>query len=155
MQLTRVLFEAATPAAQALGLHSGQERDQTSVRRSGWYNLAGEMLGWGDLNEEDVIRIMCETQGDNVFLVLRSTETFWRFDDSRFTDATQAEIANPGADYVINNAWLAITSEGLFFVDSIDDPAWAHMGNFGSVPSMHKETLFEIAATQMVAVSSS
>lgn len=155
MQLTRVLFESATPAALAMGLHSGQERCQSIVNRTGWYNLAGEMLGWGDLNEEDVIRIMCQSVDDDVFLVLRSTESFWRFDDHRFTDATQADIAKPGTDYVVNNAWLAITSEGLFFVDSIDDPAWASMGNFGPLPSMHKETLFEIAATQMVPVSSS
>lgn len=146
MQLTRVLFEAATPAARALGLHSGQERSQSIVSRCGWYNLAGEMLGWGDLNEEDVIRIMCETKDDEVFLVLYSTETFWRRDGGTYTDATQAEIANPGADYVFNNASVAITSEGLFFVDSFDDPAWAIMRNFGPVPSMHKEQLFEIAA---------
>ncbi len=143
MQPTRVLFESATPQALALGLRSGQERSHPVVSRCGWYNLAGEMLGWGDLDEEDVIRIMSDCKDENVFLILYNAETFWRRDQDGLTwsDATQVEIAKPGSKYVINNASVVITVEGLFFVDSFDDPAWASLRNFGPVPSMHKEQL--------------
>lgn len=52
------------------GLRIGQERNNCLVMDAGWYNVAGERIGHGDLDPLDLQAIADELAEEEVFIVL-------------------------------------------------------------------------------------
>jgi hypothetical protein len=86
------------------------------VHNGGWYNLAGEKLGWGDLAAADIIRLMAELQVDEAFLVIGEQASHWAFtqyDMVRFGTAGMDHAA-PGLAYVLEHLrWVILSGDCL------------------------------------------
>lgn len=91
-------------ASTAFGLRDGQCGNDECAHNGGWYNKAGEKLGWGDLNSQQVLRISQEIQEWEVFYVLPEGASHWDFvrwskkNDMSYTVAPDASA--PGVKYV-------------------------------------------------------
>ena len=87
----------------------------------GWYNKAGEKLGWGDLSIEDFERIYREIEEDEVFIILGESDSFWNFVTRPgllgHNAAVKPDVEAPGVDYVAAKARFIITKNGYHFVD--------------------------------------
>ena len=80
MRLTKGMFgHEFAPAQGALfGFRAGQMRSNDYVHNGGWYNKAGEKLGWGDLSEEDMVRLMQELEDGEFFIILPESASHHR-----------------------------------------------------------------------------
>jgi len=89
------------------------------VHNGGWYNKAGEKLGWGDLSVKDMKYICDSLNADELFIILGEQESFWDFvsdlGHSAQTATTRPEIDAPGVDYVAEHA-LYILAKGKLHV---------------------------------------
>lgn len=102
MQLTKRMYGTEMSSVRGpFGLRSGQMcRDGVKVKHNaGWFNRAGELLGWGDMSTADFAAIATELPRDEVFIVL--DEYAWRFD---FRDHGIVDYERPGVDYVVAKA---------------------------------------------------
>ena len=106
-----------------MGLHSGQMRNSpTRAHNGGWYNAAGEKLGWGDLTLEDLERVAGLLEPNDVFVVLPESASFWGFVTHNpgttgaacTTDPTEL---SPGVDYVVEHAYLMAVDGVVHDVD--------------------------------------
>ena len=78
------------------GLTCGQSR-QTGCHNAGWYNAAGEKIGWGGLDHADMARIAKEINADELFVVLGEYESHWVTDNIVLTPSDKDK---PGPQYV-------------------------------------------------------
>ena len=102
------------PASSLFGLRCGQRRDDDLVHNGGWYNKAGERLGWGDLSHDDLQRIAAGLQKGELFIVLPERASFWNY----ATPVDQpSPVHAPGVEYVAEHARYVIAPDALFFVD--------------------------------------
>lgn len=102
------------------GLVQGQMRSRPDklTHNSGWYNRAGEKVGWGDLSFTDINRIISDLEEDEVFIILAESDSFWEFvthnpgptGDFATTDAKEQ---CPGLEYLVERAIYFVTKDGL------------------------------------------
>jgi hypothetical protein len=99
-------------------LHCGQIRShETFGHNTGWYNKLGEKLGWGDLNKEDVKKIIKAIPNDEVFITLGEHDSFWNFVTELGTIGsmckTNPTIEAPGIDYIVEKCRYLINKDGI------------------------------------------
>jgi hypothetical protein len=98
------------PARAAYGLYSGQTRGEEFLRNVGWYNSAGERLGWGDLSRDDIRRLMSELPANQYFVILGEVDAYWNFMRRATAERTAGlDIEAPGIEYLIEFARYAVT----------------------------------------------
>ncbi len=123
MELTKGMFGSEFNAASPrFGIRSGQMRCPELVHNGGWYNRAGEKLGWGDLSDADLRRIKEELTEGEMFIVLYEQDAFWNF--VNWNPGTIGSMCRtdqtadaPGSDYIAEKAFLLITPDAIHFVD--------------------------------------
>ena len=114
MQLTKGIFDRSVPRGEQplFGLSTSQMRGNEIVHNGGWYNLAGEKLGWGDLAARDFVRILVEIPHGEAFIVLGEGASHWDFlrDFGGKPEAMALDPAAPGIDYVLEHMRWVIVS---------------------------------------------
>ena len=121
-QLTKGMYQIGPRKPAVFGLTDGQTRRRDMVHNGGWYNRAGEKLGWGDLSPKDFQRISKELEGGELFIVLRETDSFWNFvvyNPGTTGGACVTEEAEkaPGVEYMIDHCAFIIERGELYYVD--------------------------------------
>ncbi len=126
-QLTKGLYgHQFGPTSNLFGLHCGQIRGKDFVHNGGWYNRAGEKLGWGDLSTDDFFRIRREIEEGEMFIILGESDSFWNFVTRPgligSMAAVKPDVEAPGVEYVAAKARYIITKApeggfGMYFVD--------------------------------------
>jgi hypothetical protein len=111
-----------TPETALFLLKCGQMRGRDLVHNGGWYNRAGEKLGWGDLEPADFQRIAEELEEGELFIILSESDSFWNFVTHNPGSigsrcATSADVNAPGVDYVAEKAMYIIGRMELYIVD--------------------------------------
>ena len=77
------------------GLRCGQMHAHPKfTHNSGWFNKAGEKLGWGDLSGADMLRIAGELKSGETFTVLGEGDSYWELCGGDLSES------NPGLDYI-------------------------------------------------------
>lgn len=132
-QLTKGMFGTESePTSDAFGLQCGQTRAFVDrlARNNGWYNRAGEKLGWGDLSTSDLQRLTAELNEGEFFLTLREGDSFKNFvvaspGPTHRSSDTRPESEAPGIDYVLEHVHFIVAHNALYWVDrfgtGIDD----------------------------------
>jgi hypothetical protein len=107
------------------GLHCGQMRSRDKItHNSGWYNRAGEKLGWGDLDAKDFERIARELEYGEYFIVLSEQDSYWKVDKEM--------VEAPGTDYVVEHAmYIIVAADLLFKVDKCGSERGAFFDFYG------------------------
>ena len=120
MKLTKDMFNrfGDLRAAEQFDLRSGQMCvvPHKVTHNSGWYNAAGERLGWGDLSATDLLGIREALEPGQSFII---TPEF---------AANSPDIKDklaPGPSYVLGHMSYLITKDGLFAISD-------HRENAGS-----------------------
>lgn len=109
-----------TKSSNLFGLFYGQMRHQDFVHNGGWFNQAGERMGWGDLSPTDFRNIQNGLQENELFIVLGESATFLDF-------VTKPEILEgneedaPGTHYVAQKCAYIITHEKIYAVRSEEE----------------------------------
>ena len=110
--LTKGMFGSEFSSKAAYGLRCGQMNNGRRGHNAGWYNARGEKLGWGDLSQEDVDRLMAILPEGELFITLPESASFWDFvtDIGQFgwTCATDPTVENPGIEYVLKRTGLIL-----------------------------------------------
>lgn len=121
-QLTKGMYGTEFDQKSGLfGLLCGQMRVLNRMGHNcGWYNKAGEKLGFGDLSAEDLRRISEELEEGEVFVVLGEHDSFWHFVTrpgiTGGMSARSADESAPGVEYVAKKCTYIITRDGISFV---------------------------------------
>jgi hypothetical protein len=122
MRLTRSMYGGEfdhRDVSDLFGLHCGQIRCR-EVHNPGWYNKLGEKLGWGDLNADDFLRIACELEPDELFIVLCEENSYWNFvcDVGLIGGMSRAshDVNAPGIEYVTKHVMYIIAPCKLYAV---------------------------------------
>lgn len=82
------------------GLYNGQMRLTHAVHNGGWYNKAGERLGVGDLDVDDLETITLGLEEDELFIVLPEHASYDRFFKGTFVDAITPGPAHVAAEAI-------------------------------------------------------
>lgn len=107
----------------AHGCKSGQMRGtHHRVHNGGWYNAAGEKIGWGDLDDDDLRRLADEMPRKGLLFILGEQDSFWKFvtyNPGIIGDMcqTSSEEKMPGMDYLLSKAMIVILAGGWYIVD--------------------------------------
>jgi len=105
------------------GCHDGQIRSDDTVHNGGWYNLAGEKIGWGDLSKEDLTRLAKNL--DDTLIILSEHDSFWTFvtknpgPTGAFSSTSEKE-KNPGLEYLWQKARYIVQDKQILFVSDYD-----------------------------------
>lgn len=124
-QLTKGMYGTEfgrTPETALFGLRCGQIRGRDFVHNGGWYNRAGEKLGWGDLAQSDFTNITERLEEGELFIILAESDSFWNFVTHNpgiigSMCATKPDASAPGVDYVAEKAMYVIGPMELYYVD--------------------------------------
>lgn len=122
-QLTKGMYGSQFANASSLfDLRCGQMRGRDRMtHNSGWYNKAGEKLGWGDLSAKDLRRISREIETGELFIVLGEQDSFWNFVTHYGAIGsmcrTKPEEQAPGADYVAEKCQFIVARGRICLVD--------------------------------------
>ena len=109
-------------AETMFGIRCGQMRGRDMVHNGGWYNSAGEKLGWGDLAPEDFLRISAELEDGELFIILGEHDSFWNFVTSNpgpigSCAKTEPTADAPGVDFVSDKCRYIIAKGQYYYVD--------------------------------------
>jgi hypothetical protein len=127
-QLTKGMYGSQFVNASSLfGLRCGQMRGRDRIgHNSGWYNEAGEKLGWGDLSVADIRRISREIEPGELFIILGEQDSFWNFVTHYGAIGsmcrTKPEAESPGVEYVAEKCCLIVAKDRVCFVDRYSAP---------------------------------
>ena len=127
-QLTQGMFGTEfrkRPETALFGLHCGQIRGREFVHNGGWYNRAGEKLGWGDLSLVDFQKIAEGLEEGELFIILAESDSFWNFVERPGIIGSMAVVKPtadaPGVDYVAEKAMYIIGFMELYVIDRWGD----------------------------------
>jgi hypothetical protein len=100
-------------------LSCGQMRTHENFgHNAGWYNKLGEKIGWGDLNADDVKRIMRNLQQGELFITVSEHDSFWKFVTAFGPIGSMCETTpveqEPGIDYVAEKSRYIIAPKEIF-----------------------------------------
>lgn len=160
-QLTKGMYGSQFERASRLfGLSCGQIRGKDFVHNGGWYNKAGEKLGWGDLAVEDFQKIRRELEEGEMFIILGEQDSFWNFTTTPgllgHNWGTKPTIEAPGVDYVAAKARFIITKDGYHFVDDHSrKDEWVNFDGleFRVVPRANAKVFLEADGAKVAQVS--
>ncbi len=108
-QLRKMMYEFERPG-QLFGLSHDQVRCPRLVTNAGWFNSAGEKIGYGDLSADDIRRISSEEiNWGELFIVLEE-------DDHRSNLPKDLKHDAPGIDYVLSKAHMVLARETRFLI---------------------------------------
>ena len=93
-----------------LRLEVGQMRATDTFHNAGWYNRAGDKIGWGDLDYREVAKIPLRLSPGEMLYVLPEYKSFW---DLRDTDRDESR---PGLDWIWDHASAVITMSGIHII---------------------------------------
>lgn len=127
------------------GLHCGQMRGIEICHNSGWYNLKGEKLGWGDLNALDLTRISNGLLAGEGFVVLYEGDASCEL-KRRLPEADEYD---PGLEYVMEYAWIVILPGRVYVVSEIPVDA----EGFGSLQGMSVQYMRRERMRALIALS--
>jgi len=121
-RLTRGCFGSAFEQEKVSGfefLSCGQMRVKEHFgHNAGWYNKSGEKIGWGDLNVEDVKKLMRNLQPGELFITVSEHDSFWKFVTSfgpiGSMCSTDPQEQEPGIDYLAEKSRYIIAPRELF-----------------------------------------
>lgn len=110
-QLTIGMYgDAYQRTSNLFGLRCGQIRyEGRRTHDAGWYNKAGEKIGWGDLSNHDMTQIASELATDELFIVLGVGDTYMdnvvpeNYPSIDYVASCATFIVAPGHCYVIND----------------------------------------------------
>lgn len=108
---------------EAHGCKSGQMRGTGHiVHNGGWYNAAGEKIGWGDLEESDLKRLSDEMPRRGVLFILGEQDSFWKFvtyNPGIIGDLCETHPSEklPGMDYILDKATIVVLPYAWYYVD--------------------------------------
>lgn len=101
-----------------LGIHEGQIRSKEFCHNSGWYNEAGEKIGWGDLNIVDLNNIKKSLPEEEIFFILGEQDSFWAFVEKIGIIGgmclTNEKEKNPGLNYILDKFRYMIRSGKIY-----------------------------------------
>jgi hypothetical protein len=102
----------------------GQIRNKEIVHNGGWYNALGEKLGWGDLDEKDVVTISQELKDNELFVVMPESDSYWKFVTFEGNKINcDPKEQNPGIEYLCDHCYLVILPGKFHWVTTFDpDP---------------------------------
>lgn len=100
------------------GLRCGQHRSVEKLTHgSGWYNKAGEKLGWGDLSARDFERISRDIHENELFFVLSEQASYRDFITMKGVvdpdTGAELKMEAPGYKYVAEHAIYIIAKDRL------------------------------------------
>lgn len=108
---------------EAHGCKSGQMRGTGHrIHNGGWYNAAGEKIGWGDLEDDDLQRLADAMPRHGVLFILGEQDSFWRFvtyNPGIIGDMCQTSPTEklPGMEYILDKAAFVILPYAWYIVD--------------------------------------
>ena len=114
------------PTGDLFGLRCGQFRGPSTrmAKNNGWYNKAGEKLGWGDLSATDFQQISGELEDDELFIILGEQDSFWNFVTKGGNIGAQAvtkpDVEAPGVEYVANRCRFIIAKGCAYTIHDFD-----------------------------------
>lgn len=153
-QLTKGMFgyRRFRASSNLFGLRCQQIRYCDFVRNGGWYNKAGERLGWGDLSLKDFLRISSELENGELFIVLYELDSYWNFcAPSGIIGTTKITRKEPGVDYVAEHCCFIIVPGLLYGVPKQKD---SRNANKMCVEKVQFKVLERDAARQLVTTGS-
>ena len=113
------------PTSDLFGLRCGQVRGGGNAKmthNSGWYNKAGEKLGFGDLSVTDFQRISKELADGELFIILGESASFWNFVTQHGIIGsmcqTKPTVEAPGVEYTAKYAMYVIARNQLYCVSN-------------------------------------
>lgn len=122
-QLTKGMYgsEFSPELNQPFGLRCGQMRPMKGlIGNAGWYNRAGEKLGFGDIGSRDLQTIANELAPNEVFAIVPEQDSYWAFVYPKKGFDLQEEA--PGPDYVAQHAvYIVMQNEVLYISASRPD----------------------------------
>ena len=135
--LTKELFSVDAPT---FGLVSGQmlPSSKQMFHNSGWYNQFGDKIGWGDLSLENLEQVSRELDENDMFIVLRESDSFWPFVTKigpiGAMSETSADEQNPGVEYIAAHACVVVRK----------DVVWGVEPYFTDMSQVVRETLLDM-----------
>ncbi len=127
MQLTRGMYESdrLVDSSNLFNLRGGQVRQSPYAYNRGWYNKAGEKLGWGDLSKADFRNIAAELDPGELFIIL-----------------PKSDMGNLDIGFLIQHATYVIARGQIFVIDHFgqrqdEEEQKGHM--LGKVIHIHRE----------------
>jgi hypothetical protein len=91
------------------GLLNHQMRTDGLLNNAGWFNSAGEKIGFGDLGIQDLHKISSAIPKGESFLALSEFDTSWSI-------PSHLDASAPGIDYVMQNCLWYICSGAIYRV---------------------------------------
>jgi hypothetical protein len=116
-QLTKGMYghEMASKEA-AFGLRTGQTRSWGHGKlghNASWFNAAGQKLGWGDFDVDNVHRIIAEIDPDELFIVLTEHESYWDIRNWK-DEKSRPSLDEPGTEFIMERAkWIFRHGEAI------------------------------------------
>lgn len=98
-------------------LFNGQSRPIAQVINAGWYNVAGEKLGFGDLDSGDLVRIAKGLENGELFLVLAPADAFWHFirkEGDCLRGIIDPREESPGQEYVAGKCVFILAQDFIY-----------------------------------------
>lgn len=113
--LTKGMFGSEfSPTSRMFGLRCGQMRYEGKLtHNSGWYNAAGEKLGWGDLSASDVVCLIAELPEGEVFYILPERASYWEVPSG-------SDPMAPGVAYVREHAMLVVRRHTIYYINEFN-----------------------------------
>jgi hypothetical protein len=106
MQLTKLIYGGQTdPKKTPFGILSDQTKFDSICNNGGWFNLAGDKIGSGDLSIKDMAKIAKHIPENEMFLVLTEYDTNWGM-------PSDFNSTSPGRDYVFQKVAWIIAAKG-------------------------------------------
>jgi hypothetical protein len=136
MLTKRMYGTEMSPVRGPFGLYSGQMRGGiTKIQHNaGWFNRAGELLGWGDLCAVDFLAIASTLPHGTPFVVL--SEDAWRFNhaDVKRAGITNYDYERPGTDWVVRHADKIVRNERCYVVERSWTRSDSRWETYGELP---------------------
>lgn len=85
---------------------NGQIRTDSVINNAGWFNLAGEKIGYGDLSMQDLQTISASIPKDECFFALSEFATSWSM-------PPEMNASEPGKNFVLDHCIWAVSSNAI------------------------------------------
>jgi len=124
-RLVKGMYGGFKDASDLFGIREGRCLSDDYCHNAGWYNKAGEKLGWGDLRLDDMQRIACNLEEGELFIILGEQDSFWKHVERIDGPASMGMVKvdkeaemDPGKEHVIKTARFAIAPGKVYALPS-------------------------------------
>ena len=106
--LTKSVYGTETDSKKTpFGLLNAQIRLNSVLNNAGWFNLAGEKVGYGDLSMADLAVISSKISSKECFFALSEFDTVWNI-------PKDLKANEPGKDFVLKHCVWACAKQAIF-----------------------------------------